>query len=158
MRALSIWQPMAWAIAVGKKPVENRSWPLPKHMLMERIAVHASKTYDEKWARAVRTYLDIEVPGARDVALGAVVAVTTLVGCIDDRAFEDLHEDDLAHLGMAKKIGAVRQFYSGPHGFLLAHTIALPEPVFCRGAQGFWTLKPEDEALVRAQLPPPPPP
>lgn len=50
MKALSIWQPWAWAITASTKRVENRQWgsgsPLlavARSLVGQRIAIHASK-------------------------------------------------------------------------------------------------------------------
>lgn len=42
MRALTVRQPFAWAIAHGHKPVENRTWAPPLGAVGERIAIHAA--------------------------------------------------------------------------------------------------------------------
>ncbi len=45
-----------------------------------------------------------------------------------------------------------RKWWAGPVGWVLVDVYALVEPVPCRGFQGFWTLPPDVEAAVRAQL------
>jgi hypothetical protein len=44
MPAVSLWQPWASLIAVGAKTIETRSWPAPKGLIGQRIAIHAAKT------------------------------------------------------------------------------------------------------------------
>jgi hypothetical protein len=39
--AITIWQPWATLIAIGAKPFEFRSWPVPARLIGQRIAVHA---------------------------------------------------------------------------------------------------------------------
>src|SRR5574343_783805 len=41
MHALPIWQPWASLIIAGAKPYEFRSWPAPKWVQGQRIAIHA---------------------------------------------------------------------------------------------------------------------
>ncbi|MCC4299347.1 ASCH domain-containing protein [Aurantimonas coralicida] len=41
MKALTIWQPWATLIAIGAKPYEFRSWPAPRAICGQRIAIHA---------------------------------------------------------------------------------------------------------------------
>lgn len=41
MKALTIWQPWASLIIAGAKPYEFRSWPAPRGVIGQRIAIHA---------------------------------------------------------------------------------------------------------------------
>lgn len=41
MKALTIWQPWASLIIEGVKPYEFRSWPAPRSIWGQRIAIHA---------------------------------------------------------------------------------------------------------------------
>ncbi len=41
MKALTIWQPWASLIMAGAKPYEFRSWPAPRWVQGQRIAIHA---------------------------------------------------------------------------------------------------------------------
>ena len=43
MRAISLWQPWAEAIKVGRKWIETRHWRPPHYVLGQRIAIHAAK-------------------------------------------------------------------------------------------------------------------
>ena len=43
MYAISLWQPYASLIAEGIKVQETRNWAPPKHLIGERIAIHAAK-------------------------------------------------------------------------------------------------------------------
>lgn len=168
MRGFTLWQPMAWAIAEGHKPVENRPWVLPKKFVGERFAVHAGKTYDQDWADMIANSFGLEIPAKSEIPLGAVIAVATFVGCIDDAALDDLTRDDLLRMGMSPtKFNAVHEWYSGPYGFLIAEVRKLAHPIPCRGFQGLWHLPSDIEKAVRAQLeagpapdtgPPTPPP
>ena len=45
MKALTIRQPYAQLVADGRKPYETRSWPPPRGLIGERIAIHASKRF-----------------------------------------------------------------------------------------------------------------
>lgn len=149
MRALTLWQPMAWAIAEGHKPVENRSWPLPPDMIGARFAVHAGKKYDPEWASMIRSTFGLDVPPKNDIALGAVIAVATFRGCLDDEEVRMLNAEGLAELGMpAEAMDSVTAWFSGPYGFLVADIQRLSTPVPCRGFQGFWNLPEEIVAAV----------
>lgn len=41
MKAFTLWEPWATLIAIGAKPYEFRSWPAPKYVVGQRIAIHA---------------------------------------------------------------------------------------------------------------------
>jgi hypothetical protein len=43
MKALSLWQPWASAMAVGAKRYETRSWAAPRTVIGARMAIHAAK-------------------------------------------------------------------------------------------------------------------
>lgn len=46
--AISLWQPWASFIAIGKKPYETRHWKAPPRYVGQRIAIHAAKRQPEK--------------------------------------------------------------------------------------------------------------
>lgn len=134
MKALTVRQPYAGAIARGLKPVENRTWQLPAKYEGARVLIHAAaSTY-----AAVGRLRVIEITGSEPDDLwpdtrGAILAVVTITGC---------------HFSVA---GAC----CGPWGFersyhwTLTDVTALPEPVPAKGRLGFWT---PDEAIVNAAL------
>jgi len=165
-RALTVWQPYAWAIAQGHKPVENRGWRPPDDAIGSPLLIHAAArkvTLDEVG--------DVESCGLvvpDDLPLGAVVAVTIPVGvCTDDP--EGLlhlsyhtgreHEPRLGLVGPTCAgfdpgyiaWGSVADWYSGPRGWLLCETVALPRPVPATGRQRLWTPPPDVLAEVRRQ-------
>jgi hypothetical protein len=43
MKAISLWQPYASAMAIGAKRYETRHWSAPKSIIGRRIAIHAAK-------------------------------------------------------------------------------------------------------------------
>lgn len=109
MRALTVRQPHASLIIAGVKPVENRTWPVPKTLWKRnpppswpngdlvdydspfpfRIAIHAGKQYDYDAAHRTdlwgieqgrrREEFDI-VLGAHD-RLGVLLGYVTVTGC-----------------------------------------------------------------------------
>ncbi|MGW9299657.1 ASCH domain-containing protein [Streptomyces cyaneofuscatus] len=132
MRALTIRQPWADAIAHGTKRTENRSWPAPAKHIGTRILIHAAAAEDRK-PRPSR-----DVP--RDLTGGfgiwpdtrsAIIAVATLVGC---------HFDT----GCCTPWGMDGYFH-----WELTDVTALPEPLPAKGALGFWT---PHEDIVNAAL------
>lgn len=149
MKALTIHQPWAAAIAHGGKRVENRAW-LTYHRGL--IAIHAGasvgirRTYD----RAIRSvtvwsgYESIATVVDQAAVRGAVVAVASLGDvCSASRFFG---------LSMPLQCDCGNWAQSGQRHFILTDVHPLPTPVPARGAQQLWTLPDEVEKAVRAQL------
>jgi hypothetical protein len=135
VRALTVKQPWAWAIREGWKDVENRNWPMPKFMLGEWCALHASKSWDvegfDGFAEIMqRTGRGDSIDDCDDVR-GALIAVVRMEG------------DVLRHSS---------PWFVGPHGFVMRDVIALPNPIECRGALNFWRLPSTVDAALREQL------
>ncbi|MFF1709260.1 hypothetical protein [Streptomyces sp. NPDC058268] len=127
MKALTIKQPWAGAIAHQTKRVENRSWKLPAAHEGARILIHAGAERD-RWAQVYGPHLDV---------YSAVVAVATITG---------FHwSDDGQCCG---PWGDERTYH-----WTLTDVVALPEPVIdVRGRLGIWTPDTELVTAVEAQL------
>lgn len=171
MNALTLWNPWAWAMAHAGKPVENRTWEPPSRVLGQLLAIHAGKTLDhdaifdiaDEFGVAPENW-DIpsvapDLEGVRRVGRlvpGAIVAVGVLAGFVRDNGAGYIHPAgvEAAQLSEAEILRWARQtpWYQGPVGWVVVKRIALPTPVPCKGAQGLWTLPPEVEAQVRAQI------
>jgi hypothetical protein len=147
MRALTLHQPWAWAIAHADKTVENRPTAPPRVVLGDDFAVHAGLAFDlAAWA-AFREgrfgELARRVPDVEKLVHGAIVAVARL------DAFVRGHEQ-LRALGY--DLDLYRRWFSGPVGNILSYRRPLASPLPCRGMQGWWPLPPDVEAAVRAQI------
>ncbi|MDH6448253.1 hypothetical protein M2155_000661 [Streptomyces sp. SAI-119] len=127
MKALTIRQPWAGAIAHQTKRVENRNWKLPVKHEGARILIHAAAKPD-RHAQVYGEHLDV---------YSAIVAVATIAGCHYDNGNQVCcsywAQPDLYH-------------------WTLADVVALPEPVPAKGALGFWTPAPDVLASVEQQL------
>lgn len=122
MRALTIRQPWAAAIAHGKKRTENRSWPAPAKHIGTRILIHAAaSTYAAVGRLSIIEITGIEPDAQWPEDRGAIIATATLVGC---------HFDT----GCCAPWGMTDCFH-----WELADVATLPEPVPAKGALGFWT-------------------
>lgn len=129
MKALSIRQPWAWAILHAGKDIENRDWPT---RLRGRIAIHAAKgmtleEYEGFWelhSNIVQAGFgsNTVVPEFALLPRGAIVGTVEIVDCVS-------------------RSGS--PWFFGDYGFLLRNPIALPKPIECKGALGFWDV-PED--------------
>ncbi|WP_188194874.1 hypothetical protein [Nonomuraea sp. SYSU D8015] len=134
MKAVTVWNPWAWAIAANLKPVENRT-RATRHR--GEIAIHAGLRWDEAgaWDWRIMEAARSEVPLERDdprFLFGAVVAVADLVDVTRD-ASSPWAEPGQVH-------------------WLLENVRPLGEPVRCRGWQNVWEVPPEVEAAVLDQL------
>lgn len=127
MKALTIRQPWAGAIAHGTKRVENRSWKLPAKQLGERILIHAGARPD-KTAQVYGDHLDV---------YSAIIATAVVTDC-------HYSQDD---------IGVCCSYWSFPNTYhwTLNQVVALPDPVPCKGRLGFWTPDPDVLAAIAAQ-------
>jgi len=80
MKALTIHQPWAWAIAAGHKRIENRSWrtnyrgPLLIHAGRSRKLLDSGRAFIER--------IGIQVPPTSRLAFGAIVGIAMLDRCV----------------------------------------------------------------------------
>jgi activating signal cointegrator 1 len=133
MKALSLWQPHATAIAIGLKRYETRGWSTDYR---GPLAIHATKRpwsdVDEWHDEARRRLAAYEREhGAIAWAFGAVVAVVDLADCVPTGDVAGRLADDVAFWG---------NFELGRFAFRLENVRALPRAVPWRGAQGFFNV------------------
>ena len=155
MRAISLWQPWATAIALGAKRIETRSWPTNHR---GAVAIHAAKRCRKgellhfqccwNWQGA------LGLPGFGKARLlemlpfGAIVAVCDLVTCspIESFTLEEIRTERLPPKGSfdgyehnykwtEEQLG---DFSSGRFGWVLANVRPLSEPLPYCGSQGFF--------------------
>jgi hypothetical protein len=158
MRALTLTQPWCGLIASGIKLVENR----PRSMIKREdfgkpFALHASREIDDEVYGRIAEIAPELLTVARNIDGGldhfytgdwyrlsrvtsAVIGVATIDRMVDDY-------DTLDPI-----LGAQRRWYFGPVGYVLRDVRSLDTPVPCRGWQGFWTLQPDTERAVVAQI------
>jgi hypothetical protein len=140
VRALTLWQPWAAYIAIGAKPVENRTWK-PAGDWTGTLLIHAGLSF-ARWPEAGeiepgslgRAALADVGPAARENALthGAIVAVARMTG---------VHRGDRCSVWAEP----------GAWHWRLDHVTAI-EPVRCRGQRGLWTPHADLADAVRARL------
>jgi hypothetical protein len=135
MKALSLWQPWATAIACGAKKIETRSWSTNYR---GPIAIHAAKTWNDQCALAYGTLVDREdfyqlLPKDDDgrlheLPLGAIVAYAELV-------------DVTGVINLIGKLTPLEQslgnYSEGRYGWIL-EDVKLIVPVPAKGRQGLW--------------------
>jgi hypothetical protein len=149
IRALTVRQPYASAIAVGGKRVENRSKPTSWRGL---TAIHAGLGVD--WHAPMNHWLAAGLwpPEFRNISkaewlrrnpAGAVIAVAELTGCHYAIQAEGCYAADR----LCSPWAMLHAFH-----WQLANVRPLPEPVPCKGMLGLWRLPEGAEKVVREQL------
>ena len=129
MKALSLTQPMAWAIFNGKD-VENRRWPTK---VRSRVYIHASKRLDKEHYNLIAlsglaVLLDEPLPELGDFVHGAIIGEVDIIGC------EYYPPDDLERLHSPWAM-------SGQYQFVLANPVLYDEPIPYKGALGFFNVE-----------------
>lgn len=130
IRGLTLYQPWAWAVAAGKKTIENRTWK-PWAWLMEEtvetwIAIHAGSTYEKKGLQFLTEKgVALSPDGSR--TKGAILGIGRLVGCVTQ---------------------STDPMFFGPYGWVLSCLRLLQQPLFMPGSMGLWELPKEHEAAL----------
>jgi hypothetical protein len=130
MKALSLTQPWASAIALGIKKWETRSWPTSYR---GEVCIHASKKFPA-WAKVFAEAMGLSLGS---LPIGRIVCVCDLTECRQTAT-------------LAPTLSAVEtawgDFSPERYAFKLENVRVLREPVLARGALGFWAVG-WDEAL-----------
>ncbi len=123
MKALSVRQPWAWALFHGKD-VENRSWPLPRHILGQTIAIHASSYKHWLWWDLSPEQLDATKPPSDlpILAMGSLIGTVKIAGQLPMDA-ESLWKE------------------KGQYGFVFAEAKEFEKPIPCKGKLGFFEVE-----------------
>lgn len=159
MKALSLWQPWASAMAAGSKTNETRHW---RTNYRGPLAIHAAKrrVVDEliffgscwNWVGALGP---LEATFGRDWKLwnelpfGAIVAIGNLVDCRPTESFTQgeldvkrYQDDDVSKLyGWTER--QMGDYDLGRFGWVFENLRALPEPIPFKGSQGFFEVPDE---------------
>jgi hypothetical protein len=125
MKALTVWQPSAWAIVAGHKDVENRSWATHYR---GPVLIHAAKGFNPEIAVWMRQKLGLDPP--LHYTHSAILGVVEITDCTRTAR---------SHWS-SRAAGGGWSMYC----WHLANAQAI-EPVPCSGRQGFW--RPEPEVL-----------
>lgn len=144
MKALTIWQPWAGAIAAGIKANETRSWgtkyrgEIAIHSALKPIQHTWSNLYMNDEAREVicrRLKLPEAIDGPATFPMGYILATADLVDCIKitSEYISGLTSDELA-LG---------DYTLERYAWKLENVKMLSKPIQAKGRQGFWNWDPE---------------
>lgn len=134
MKALSLWQPWASAIACGVKCIETRSWYTPYR---GPLAIHAAKKWDGDLKDTTLFLCGLHpVFGDRlkatgtPMPLGQVICTVDLVACTSS--------EELLRRGISKMEQDFGDFSDCRWGWEMANVKVLPEPIPARGFQQLW--------------------
>lgn len=132
MKAISLWQPFASAIALRYKRIETRHW---RTNYVGPIAIHAAK----RWTREEREFvLDLRsrLPMPANLPLGAIVATATLYDCMrTEYLLNEMHVTELErHFG---------NFARGRYAWLLRDIVRIEKPIPYKGMQGMFNIPDE---------------
>ena len=127
MKALTIHQPWAWAIAAGHKRVENRVWYTNYR---GPLAIHAGKS--TAWDAAGREFLaELGIAVPTELPRGLIIATCTLVDCI-------AYDQQPTYEIVPGRTLADDPFASGPFCWILADVELLDEQIPTIGKQKLW--------------------
>lgn len=168
MRAISLWQPWASAIAVGAKRVETRHWsttyrgPLAIHAAKRKVInelIHYKSTWNWcaalaplGWSMGGNHSVDF-IRGGYGLPFGAIVATCNLVDCRPSESFTqaELHtrrfQEGKTDEHYSWNEGMMGNFELGRFGWVLSDIKPTRWPIPFKGGQGFFNVP--DELLVR---------
>lgn len=157
MKAITLTQPWASAVALGSKRIETRSWSTSYR---GPVAIHAAKGFKvfellhlnccwnwigAMWPTGVR--MGNGPTFETTLPFGAIVAVTNIIDCRPTGSFTQAELDEprqpddkeFGHLykWTERQMG---DFSLGRFGFVLDRVRALKTPVPCRGMLGLWNV------------------
>lgn len=132
MKAISLWQPWATAMALGEKKIETRGWYTGHRGW---LAIHAAK----RWTREEKEIAEDYLPEGTPIPLGAVVAVGKLIDCVRTEIIRDTLTPVERSWG---------SFTDGRFGWVFSEILPI-DPVPFKGMQGFFNVP--DEALRDAR-------
>lgn len=127
MRAISLWQPWATAIALGVKNFETRGWSTPFRGM---LAIHAAKRWSGEQIEILRAS-GIETDG---LAFGAIVALCRL---------HDVRPTDEVRGSIEPREEFWGNYDSGRFAWDLQDVRRLEVPVPWKGKQGFFNVPDE---------------
>lgn len=138
IKCLTLWQPWASAIALGRKTIETRNWGTE---YQGPLGIHAGKSFDDEAAR----FLPHDIVNASGVR-GSILAIADLYAAIEFRDIREWTKTQPLHLCPP------HWFQPGMVGWVLQNIRAI-KPISVRGSQGLWDwegdveyLEPREEA------------
>jgi len=122
MKAITIYQPYAYAIVAGLKRYETR----PRRTnIRGRVAVHAAKG----GPRFVTAALDSALPESMKLDYGAVIGMVEIVDCVP--------VEEVMHT-LTEREQVLGDYSPGRFAWVLQNPVMFDTPIPARGKQGWW--------------------
>jgi len=164
MKALSEKQPWATLIALGIKPIENRTWKLPEKYKGQRVLIHASATpckglkfdshiadvlTDEQYSAVIRAHQK-ELAYMDSYQYGAIIGSVEIVDCVinhesiwAEKSFECTHPQKCGSWNNEQcRLSEICihhcNFDKLIYNWELANPILFDKPIPAKGKLGFW--------------------
>jgi hypothetical protein len=127
MKVLTLCRPWPWAIfhaGIGRKLIENRGWKPPESLVGtgHPLVIHAGQTWQCEGEAMIKRILGLSRLPDEAMQKGLIgrTQINSVASCI-----EEVPEDQ-------------RAWFVGPYAWLLNErsTVAFPEPIAFKGAQG----------------------
>lgn len=146
--ALTLWQPYAFLVAHGHKPIENRPRGFSRKSFLGDFWIHAGR-YPGK-PKAQQTWgevralcdeflgADFPLPTAEELAFSAIIGRATITTIIEPKG-------SLLH-----PRSPVPWHFQDQYGFVVKNAVAIEKPVPCSGGQGFWRVPPSVRKSLEA--------
>lgn len=135
IRGLSLTRPWPYAFLLPPSPrgvppkrAENRSWPPPRWLVGQHLALHAAQSWSEEDREWIAETTGLYVPSKSESPHGQIFAVCRLACCVESA-------DDARLLARDQ-----RAWFFGPYGWLVDEFVKLKTPVECKGGQRLWKL------------------
>ena len=138
MKAITVKQPWASLIALGIKPIENRTWKLPEKYKGQTVLIHASASWDQYADFTDQHLREMQEKGFKfeKCVTGVIIGSVKFTDCV------------INHPSIwAEKSNTVYQLapdetdedYPKPiYNWVLANPIIFPEPIRAKGKLSFW--------------------
>lgn len=152
MKAISLWNPWAYAMAVGHKRNETRHW---KTSHRGELVICASKKKLDEVAYSVARmhgYLKDFTAVEDEMKFGMAICVVDLLDVVRTEHFTFKTETSESPMLINEREYSLGNYGPGRFAWVTANLRRLKNPVPVIGRQALWNLPDEVEALIRAQL------
>lgn len=140
--AVTVHQPLAWAIAAGHCPIINSTTRPGLEHVGKLVGIHAASGRVTDLYRRIRLgeFPGVELPG--DLPASALIGVARLVGVVRKGLldFQRMEGKSISGSMPADLCNRIRPWWRGPWGWLFEEAVLLPEPIPMRGAGGVWRI------------------
>lgn len=144
MRALTLHQPWATLIALGIKTIETRSWPPPRNLMGQTVAIHAGCKLQPNLGPEIEAILRLTHSDhwRRRLPAGSVVATATVRGACQVTGLAAGTGQAITRCGQIIATDPYGDFRAGRWLWFLTDISPLSEPMPATGRQKLWHWQP----------------